>query len=241
MNRFFGEIKEGFAFLSAEDSHHLSRVLRIKKGEEVEIVSQGELYLAQVISASPLSLKVKEKRASRNELPSDCYIAFALLKGGHDELVLQKCTELGAKGFLPFLSKRTIIKLDHKEREKRGERYRKIVLSAAAQSKRLTVPSVSGILDFKDLLAQSADYKFIAYENLSVSNPLSSFEALSAIKEGSKTIFLIGPEGGFEEGEVASATKRGFVPISLGRRILRAETASIFLSSVFSYLMESKE
>ncbi len=241
MNRFFGDIKEGSAFLSAEDSHHLLRVLRAKVGEKVEIVYQGELYIAALASLNPLSLKIEEKVAFDNELPSDCYIAFALLKGGHDELVLQKCTELGAKGFLPFVSKRTIIKLDRKERVKREERYRKIVLSASAQSKRLLVPSVSQIFDFDDVLKQDADYKFIAYEGLSSSNPFSSFASISAIKEGAKTIFLIGPEGGFEENEVARAVKNGFAPISLGRRILRAETASIFLSSVFSYLTESRE
>lgn len=234
MNRFFGTIKDGKAFLGEEDAHHLLSVLRAKEGEKIEIVSSGRLFLASIDGLKPLSISIQEERASDSELDCDLFLAFSLLKNGHDELVLQKGTELGVKGFLPFVSKRTIISLEEKDKQKRLIRYQKIVQGAAEQSKRLIVPTVYPILSYKSVLSLGDPnlQRFFAYEGAS-EDEFNLFGTFSALKRGSKAIVLIGPEGGFSEEEAALAKEKGFETISLGKRILRAETASIYAASAF--------
>lgn len=241
MNRFFALRKEGENFfLTPEDEHHLLTVLRSKENEEIEIVWEGELYLSKILKLSPLKITIEKKLNSKTELHCPLYLGFSLLKGGHDELVLQKGTELGVAGFYPFISDRTIISLDEKDKRKRLDRYEKIVLGASMQSKRLQIPFVHPILSFEDLLKEPSDHRFIAYEELA-SSSYNLPKKINEIKAHERTLCLLGPEGGFKKEEVALAKKEGFEPISLGRRILRAETASLYFASVFASLSENKE
>ncbi len=226
-------------FLTKDDEHHLLNVMRAKTKEKIEVVDEGELYLAQVENTSPLEIKIIERINRNTELGVKLIIGFSLLKGGHDELVLMKGTELGAYAFLPFISERTIIRLDEKERKKRQERFQKIVNGASSQSKRLFTPEVLPIMNYKDALKCVADKRFIAYENLS-DGTFNLPSELKALSNGDKTLTLVGPEGGFSPNEVQNALDSGFITLSLGRRILRAETASIYLASVFSLLEEEK-
>lgn len=238
MDRFFGTLKGEFAFLSEESEHHLLKVLRAKEGEPLEIVDQGVLYSARVESVNPLSIRVLSEISRESELSHSLYLAFSLLKGGHDELVLQKGTELGVAGFIPYISSRSVIRLDKKDREKRFLRFQKILEGASMQSKRLLIPSLSPILDYKDVLKLPFEKKLFAYEDLST----SSFNLPEALRElPNKTLALVGPEGGFSPEEAKEAETTGFLPISLGKRILRAETASIYLGSVFSFLSEKEK
>ncbi len=239
MERFFAQIKDNKAFLSNEDAHHLLNVMRAKSGDKIEIVDEGELYLAKVSKTSPLEIEIIENIHRPTELNSHLVLAFALLKGGHDELVLMKGTELGVSTFLPFISERTIIRLDKKEREKRLERFKKIVSGAASQSKRLITPEVLPIADYKDVLSFAADKRYLAYENVSDSS-FNLPKEFSSIEKDMNVICLVGPEGGFSPKEAEMAKEKGFTYLSLGRRILRAETASIYLASVFSMLEEEK-
>ncbi len=240
MNRFFAAKEEEGSFsLSKEDQHHLLTVLRSKEKEEIEIVWQGELFLSRIEKLSPLRLIKIKKLDSKTELPCPLYLGFSLLKGGRDELVFQKGTELGVSGFYPFISQRTIISLDEKDKRKRLDRYQKIVLGAAMQSKRLNIPFVHPILSFKELLEAKANHRFIAYEELA-SHSCDLLKKLAAMKPSETTLCLIGPEGGFRMEEVAFAKEKGFEPISLGSRILRAETASLYFASVFSSVSESE-
>lgn len=235
MDRFFAAIHGDFVTLSPEDAHHLTRVLRRKAGDALEIVSEGALYEAKILSLDPLKIAIVSQKERQSELSHELYLAFSLLKGGHDEWVLQKGTELGAKGFIPFISSRTVIRLEGKEREKRRLRFEKILEGAAMQSKRLEVPSLSPVLDFRDLLSLPHERKLFAYEELSG----GSFNLPRALSDLPKrTLAVVGPEGGFDPKEVTMAKEAGFLPISLGKRILRAETASLYLASVFAYLSE---
>lgn len=242
MNRFFGTIKDGKAFLKEEDTHHLLSVLRAKEGEKIEIVSSGRLFLASIEDCNPLSICVLEECTSEAELDCDLFLAFSLLKNGHDELVLQKGTELGVKGFLPFLSKRTIISLEEKDKQKRLIRYQKIVQGAAEQSKRLIVPTVYPFLSYKNVLSfGDTDFqRLFAYEGASGQN-FNLFKTFFSLKKGSKSLVLIGPEGGFSEDEARLAKEKGFETISLGKRILRAETASIYIASAFMTAREEND
>lgn len=239
MERFFAQIRDGRAFLNENDTHHLLNVMRAKSGDKIEIVDEGELYLAEIKNVNPLEIETISMINRPTELNSHLILAFALLKGGHDELVLMKGTELGVSKFLPFISERTIIRLDKKEREKRLERFKKIVSGAASQSKRLITPEVLPILDYKDVLDIEADKRYLAYENVSDSS-FNLPKEFSTIEKDMNVICLVGPEGGFSPKEAEAAKNKGYTYLSLGRRILRAETASIYLASVFSMLEEEK-
>lgn len=238
MERFFGKIENDRAFLDNDKAHHLVHVLRAKVGDKLEVVDCGELYACSIISLNPLEIKVDQSLYSPSELPFDVVLAFALLKGGHDELVLQKGTELGIKEFIPYISKRTIIKLDEKDKIKRQGRFEKIVLGACEQSKRLFVPKVNQIISFDKMLETKFDHAFFAYEGLSHEQFNLAAEA-SKVKPGERVLLVVGPEGGFDEKEVAKADQKGLMSVSLGQRILRAETASIYFASVFSFIGES--
>ena len=238
MERFFGKIEGERAILDKDKSHHLVHVLRAKAGDKLEIVDCGELYSCSITSIEPLEIKVEESLYCPSELPFDVVLAFALLKGGHDELVLQKGTELGVKEFVPYISKRTIIKLDDKDKAKRQVRFEKIVQGACEQSKRLFIPKVNPILSFDKMLDTKFDHAFFAYEALSHEQFNLALEAKN-VKPGERVLLVVGPEGGFDEKEVAKADQKGLKSVSLGQRILRAETASLYMASVFSFLGES--
>lgn len=238
MDRFFGKIVDGKAFIDEDKAHHLVHVLRINKGEEIEIVDTGELFLCEISSVSPLEIKVKENLYKPSELPIKVVLAFALLKGGHDELVLQKGTELGVSEFIPYISSRTIIRLDEKDKAKRKTRFEKIVLSSVEQCKRLVIPTVQDIKNFDKVISQKFDHAFFAYEGLSHESFNLMAEA-TKVKPGESVLLVVGPEGGFSEKEVALADAKGLISVSLGKRILRAETASLYMASVFSFLGES--
>ncbi len=236
--RFFGEIKDNKAILGDGELHHLFNVMRRKVGDQIDVVYAGDTYRCEIASIKPLSIDVIEVIQDDSELPCSLILAFALLKGGHDELVYMKGTELGVSSFAPFLSRRTIIELPkEKDKEKKLERANKIVKGASEQSRRTAVPEVYPISTFKNILNIKADHKLFAYEN--ESHTASSMkEALKDLKKGDTTLVVVGPEGGFSAEEVELAKSSGFTFISLGKRILRAETASIFAASVHSLLAE---
>lgn len=239
MERFFAKIQNNKATISDADSYHLINVMRCKKGTNIEIVDEGNLFLGEVTYVTPLEIRIIEELRRPTELNVKLILGFSLLKGGHDELVLMKGTELGVTTFLPFISERTIIRLDGKERERRLERFKKIVSGAASQSKRLVEPAVLPIMDYKEALTYSATKRYLAYEN--VSNSFFNLPSeLETLNNGESALFLIGPEDGFSPKEALDAKNHGFAFVSLGKRILRAETASIYLASVFSFIEEDK-
>jgi 16S rRNA (uracil1498-N3)-methyltransferase len=240
MQRYFARIDKDQVFLSAEDQHHLLDVMRSKVGEAIEIVDQGDVYSAQIASLNPLKIVLGPLLAKASELPAHLLLAYALLKHANDEEVLDKGTELGVSSFLPFISSRTIIRLPgEEEKAKRLERFEKIVKAASEQSKRTLIPSVQPIRDYLSVLGLSADLKLLAYEN--ESDDVESLpNALASLQAGQSCLIVIGPEGGFSPDEAQKALQNGFRFVSLGRRILRAETASIYAASVFSYALESE-
>lgn len=239
MQRYFAPIENGYAIFSEESAHHLLHVMRMGKGDEIEIVDEGDVFLASIEETDPLRIKILHEVIRDVELKADLFLAFALLKGGHDDLVYQKGTELGVKGFLPFLSKRTIIRLEgEKDKKKRQERAEKIIRNAAEQSKRNLVPEVKAISSYKEVLSIPAEHKLIAYENLS-GEEFDLPKAFQSVKPGERVIILIGPEGGFTPEEVAMAEEAGYRSVSLGKRILRAESASLYAAAAFAYQTEN--
>jgi len=240
MQRYFARIELGQAFLSAEDQHHLVDVMRTSPHEKIEIVDQGDVYSAEVSDLNPIKIIVGPLLSKASELPVRLELAFALLKHGNDEEVLDKGTELGVASFSPFFSSRTIIHLASEEdKMKRQERFQKIVKAASEQSKRTRIPVVQPIRDYEDILSETAELKLFAYENES-DDVKTLPSALKSLQTGQRCLIVIGPEGGFSPEEALEAKEKGFHYVSLGRRILRAETAAIYAASVFAYALESE-
>ncbi|MCH3910189.1 MAG: 16S rRNA (uracil(1498)-N(3))-methyltransferase [Bacilli bacterium] len=238
MQRYFATIVGDKALLSNNDAHHLVDVMRAEVGENIEVADGGNVYQCVVASLDPLTINVVEEKKRECELPVSLLLGFALLKHGNDEMVYEKGTELGVSSFYPYVSSRTIVRPNGlSDKEKKYQRSEKIVKGACEQSKRSRLPEIHHIHSFTKILDVEADLKLFAYENKS-DDVASLREALKDVKPGMKVLILIGPEGGFTPIEAEMAEEKGFRFVSLGRRILRAETASIYAASVFSYEVE---
>ena len=154
------------------------------------------------------------------------------------ELVIQKNVELGIKSIVPVATRRAVVKLDEKKAEAKRRRWNAISESAAKQSKRTVVPEVKPVMSFKEAVDSAADFdcKLFPYEN--AEGMAYTRQVLSQVKPGTRTAVFIGPEGGFDEEEVEYAKEKGFLPISLGRRILRTETAGFALLAALMLQLE---
>ena len=239
MQRYFASIdKDFFVHLSQDDEHHVLHVMRMKKGDEIEVVDNQKLFLCRLDSTNPLTISMIHEIASDVEISEGVTLLFALTKGDKIDLVLQKATELGVKKVALIESERTVVKYDNKDLEKKTLRFKKIMKEASEQSHRLIVPEFLGIFNLKQLPNEAfSDINYVAYEK-DASKVNESFEGL---KKGHSVSILIGPEGGFSEQEINEVTNRGFIRTSLGKRILRAETAAIYALSVLGYLLENEK
>ncbi len=239
MQRYFADIEDHRAILSKEDAHHLRDVVRIRVSEEVEIVAQDGAYLCRVSSLNPLVIEEIAKIAEKRELENPLTIAWSLLKGENNDWIVMKGTELGVTTFLPFLSKRTILKAQAGEEDNRLLRMRKIAKESSQQCRREKIPEVAAYRKYTDVIDDSYDVKLFAYEELT-GHGLSIPEALKGHKAGESILLVIGPEGGFTPEEAESAKQNGFALVSLGRRILRAETAAVYGASLISAWSEEQ-
>lgn len=238
MQRYFGEVMEGRAILSEDDVFHLCRVMRGKIDTELEVVSNGRTYLARIEKLKPLLIKIQKEVKEDNELKSAIILLFAPLKGDRTELVLQKATEIGVAEIVLLNTSRTIVRIRKDDITDKLSRYQKILKEAAEQSRRSHIPLISYIDGLSKVASIKAHHKLIAYEQLS--GPTTALiKAVKQIKQGERVALIIGPEGGFSNEEIEEAKDNGFTPVSLGSRILRAETASIYALSVLASIMES--
>ena len=236
MQRYFSNIDKNYiVHLSSNDEHHILHVMRMKKGEEIEVVSDGRVFLCRIDKTNPLEVSVIHEIENDVELKEDVTLLFALTKGDKIDLVLQKATELGVKKVALITSERTVVSYDNKDIDKKIARFSKIMKEASEQSHRVVVPELLGIFNLKNLPKEVfSDINYVAYEK-DASKTDEMFEGLA---KGKSISILVGPEGGFSEQEIDNLTKQGFIRTSLGKRILRAETAAIYALSVLGYLLE---
>ena len=236
MQRYFANIdKDYFAHLNPDDEHHVSHVMRMKKNDEIEVVHEGKVFLCRIEDFNPLRIVVIHEIENDVELKEDITLLFALTKGDKIDLVLQKATELGVKKVALVESERTVVTYEGKDQEKKLMRFNKIMKEASEQSHRLVVPSLLGIYNLKNLPQEVfSDINYVAYEK--DANDTDSI--FSKVTKGKSITILIGPEGGFSEQEINRLTSLGFIRTSLGKRILRAETAAIYALSVLGYILE---
>ena len=234
MQRYFASITNNNVKLSLEDEHHILHVMRMRAGEKIEVVDSSNLYICEIVNVSPLEIKVLKQKEEDVEINKQITLFFALAKGDKIDLVMQKATELGVHRIVLFKSKRCVVSFDNKDFSKKIVRYNKIVKEAAEQCHRLVVPSIEGVIELKDIGNYLSDVNLVAYEK-EAGNTADSFNLNKDIESVS---IMIGSEGGFDEEEISFLKEKGFKVISLGKRILRCETAAIYALSVLAYQLE---
>ena len=224
-----------------EDVNHIKNVLRMKNGEKFILCDgAGMDYLCELVGTKERNLlaSVLEEKTSETELPVRLVLFQGLPKKDKMELIIQKAVELGVAEIVPVVTKRTIVKAEEGKSEKKQNRWQAIAESAAKQSGRGVIPRVAPICTWKEALAQMKDleYNTILYENARGMQPTTEFVKAAAEKK-SIGIF-VGPEGGFTEEEVAAVTEQGAECLSLGKRILRTETAGLAMLSMLMLSIE---
>ena len=227
--------------ITGSDYNHIKNVLRMPKGEEVS-VSDGESddeYRCRVADYTDDSviLDVEFIKKSDVELPAKVYLFQGLPKADKMELIIQKCVELGIYEIVPVTMARSVVKLDGKKAASKVARWNEISRAAAKQSKRAVVPQVSDVISYKEALkkAEELDIVLVPYEMCEETTSKEAF--IEASKAKSVGIF-IGPEGGFDKTEIDKAMEMGGRNVTLGRRILRTETAGMVALSYLNFLME---
>ena len=244
MHRFFVEpsqIGEKEIVITGPDVNHIRNVLRMRAGEELLAADgQGSEYrcILRELQDSEIRAEICRKLSGSAELPSRITLFQGLPKSDKMDLIIQKCVELGVFRIVPVTTKRTVVKLDAKKEESRRKRWTAVSESAAKQSGRGIIPEISGVRGFKEAVEEAGelDICLIPYEK--AEDMGRTREILSGIPAGASIGVFIGPEGGFEEEEVREAMEAGARPITLGRRILRTETAGMAVLAMLGYLLE---
>jgi 16S rRNA (uracil1498-N3)-methyltransferase len=246
MNRFFVDV-DGRSLgqsidITGEDVNHIKNVLRLKINEQIIISDgRGRDYHCRIssIGNEKIVAQIEDVCDNFSELPTEITLFQGFPKSDKMELIIQKTVELGVVRIVPVMTKRTIVKLEDKKAAKKIERYNGIALSAAKQSGRGIVPEVTLPVSFKEALGMAAafDMNIIPYEE--AEGMEYSRKVINDIK-GKKTLgIFIGPEGGFASEEVEEAINTGVIPITLGHRILRTETAGMAVMSIIMYELDS--
>lgn len=235
MTRFFAsqeEISGERILLTGENAQH-AKVLRLKPGETVLVCDgEGQECLCQISSTDPWELRVTERRASQSEAAVRVSVYMAFPKADKLEHVIQKATELGAYEIVAFPSARCVSRPDEKSLKKKLERWQKIAASAAEQSGRGRIPQVVALKSFPEALRRAcqAEKALMFYEHE------EALTLKTALTGTYRTVSLLtGPEGGLEEGEVTQARAAGMQVCTLGKRILRCETAPLCALSAVMY------
>lgn len=236
MQRYFASIIDNNVILNKDDIFHITKVMRMKNGENIQVVDQDshKTYLAVIKSVNPLEVVVQEPILEDVELNKEVTLFFALAKSDKIDFVIQKATELGATKVVLFKGKRSVVKFSMEDFNRKKERYLNIAKEAAEQCHRQRIPEITYVGDIKNVNSHLSDVNLFAYE-LEAGQSTDLNELIGSAKSVS---IIIGPEGGFDENEANFLKSLNFVPVSLGKRILRCETAAIYALSVISYFLD---
>ncbi len=246
MQHFFVEpeqVKLNSIYIYGSDVKHIKDVLRMKVGEKIEISDgNNKKYLCEIIDLAEeqIIVEIIEEIESDSELPVKVCLYQGFPKGDKMDLIVQKAVELGVHEIIPVMTKRTIVKLDEKKAAKRVERYNSIAISAAKQANRGVIPVVKDICTFDEALEDSKHngMNIIPYEL--AEGMLETRKVLDTVINHKSIGIFIGPEGGFDTREIEKAKTEGAKPITLGKRILRTETAGLAVLSILMYILEDR-
>ena len=247
MYHFFVEArqKDGETIrITGTDVNHIGNVLRMHPGEQILISDEDRTdYLCEIaqIGRDEVLAAILETRSENHELPSKIVLFQGLPKADKMELIIQKAVELGAAQVVPVAMKRSVVKLDAKKEKTKLARWQALAESAAKQSKRSLIPEVTGVKTLSEALelAKELDVFLVPYE--SAEGIRKTRAVLAGLQPGQSIGVLIGPEGGFEPAEAQAAEEAGGTIISLGKRILRTETAGISLLGTLMLQLEQDE
>ena len=245
MHHFFvtpDQVRDNEIQINGTDVNHIKNVLRMKHGETLEISDgNNKKYICQIesMSAEEITLSILETLENNTELPSKLYLFQGLPKSDKMELIIQKAVELGVYEIIPVATKRSVVKLDDKKAAKKVERWNSIAEGGAKQSGRAIIPKVKEVLSYREAIsyAKQLDVLLIPYELAEGMEETKNI--IDAIKAGQSIGIFIGPEGGFEKEEVDFAVAEGAKAVTLGKRILRTETAGLTMLSILMYHLES--
>lgn len=245
MYQFFVEphqISDKTVRIEGADVNHIKNVLRMKVGDELSVSNgvDGKEYRCGIVSLDEecITCELRFVKEDGVELSSEVYLFQGLPKADKMELIIQKAVELGVHAVVPVSTKRCVVKLDDKKAKSKIARWQGISEAAAKQSKRRIVPEIMDVMSFKQALSYVMDFevKLIPYEM--AEDMGKTREIISCLKPGQRIAIFIGPEGGFEEAEVQAAMENNVDPITLGKRILRTETAGFTVLSWIMYQLE---
>lgn len=237
-----GQICGDRIVITGEDVNHIKNVLRMKIGEEIAVSNgvDGREYRCEVaqLLSDEVVCKLRFIKENDVELPAQVYLFQGLPKADKMELIIQKAVELGVYSVIPVATRRSIVKLDDKKAVAKQNRWQGIAEAAAKQSKRKIIPKIEKVMSFAEALemAKELEVRLIPYE---LAEDMShTKEIIERIREGQKIAIFIGPEGGFDDTEIALASEVGVEPITLGKRILRTETAGMTVLAWLMYHLE---
>ncbi len=245
MYQFFVEpsqIQDKKVIITGSDVNHIKNVLRLKTGEEIAVRNgvDGKEYRCGIeeFAQDQVICSLRFVKEEGVELPSKIYLFQGIPKADKMELIVQKAVELGVYEVIPVAAKRCVVKLDEKKARAKVNRWQGIAEAAAKQSKRGVIPVVQEPMTMKEAAAyaREMDVKLIPYEL--AKDMAHTKKIVESISPGESVAVFIGPEGGFEESEVAEAEAAGIVPVTLGKRILRTETAGLTVLSWLMYHLE---
>jgi len=251
MYHFFVEpsqIYDTSVIITGEDVNHIKNVIRLKIGDEISISNgiDGKDYRCGIeeITETQIVCKLRFIKEDGVELPSKVFLFQGLPKGDKMEFIIQKTVELGVCEIIPVAMKRCVVKLDEKKAKSKITRWQGIAEAAAKQSKRAVIPQIQEVMTYPQALeyAKDMDIKLVPYEMENILDSSSGMcgtrKIIESLKQGQRIAVFIGPEGGFEESEINDAIALGMKPITLGRRILRTETAGMTVMAWIMYQLE---
>lgn len=241
MQQYFAKEKKDDNFiLDVQDVFHIEKVMRMKNGDIIHVCFNEKVYECMVNFVKG-ELKVKCVRETKidNELECDITLIYGLPKGDKFDFVVQKAAELGVTRIVPYAASRSISVISKEKEDKKLERWNKIAKEASEQSKRNKLVKVEKICDDESILNYKSKLNIVAYEDVS-NEGCNKLKNLLDKKYDSIAI-VVGPEGGFEEREIENLVNNGFEVVSLGKRILRSETAPLFLLSIIGFMYECGE
>ena len=233
MQRYFVKEKKDNRFiLEQSDIHHIKNVMRNKNNDKIEVVYDKKTFICNIDNINDCSLSIIEELEENNELDIELVVVCSLVKEQKMDLILQKLTELGVSKIIPLKTERSIVKIDEKRESKKLVRWQAICKEASEQAKRNNVPIVTDVYTMKELIKEESDIKLLCSvneKNNFINNYLQNYENCA------KMIVVIGPEGGFSDKEEEFLVSNGYDRVSLGNRVLRVETATIYVASIINF------
>ena len=219
-----------------DDIFHITKVMRMRPGDQFEINLDGDIKLAEFVSSSPFSYKIIKEFNENHEIEGYIRLLHCLPKGEKTDLVIQKAVELGANEVVLINSERSIAKITKENKDKKIQRFNKIIKEASEQSKRTNLMKLNDVISFKEISNYPGDINLIAYEN--TNNTVKNLSDILKDAKGKTVNVIIGAEGGISKSELQIALDNNYQEISLGKRILRSETACFYILSLLSFYMD---